>query len=32
MTLADSGTTELKVHGPSGLTHFIASARSYLIR
>ncbi|PVG02635.1 Metallo-hydrolase/oxidoreductase [Serendipita vermifera] len=32
MTLADSGTTDLKVYGPPGVAHFIASTRSYLIR
>ncbi|KIM28972.1 hypothetical protein M408DRAFT_329016 [Serendipita vermifera MAFF 305830] len=32
MTLADSGTSDLTVHGPPGLLHFLASARSYLLR
>jgi ribonuclease Z len=32
MTLADSGTPNLTVHGPPGLMHFLASARSYLLR
>lgn len=32
MTLADSGTKELEVHGPPGLSHFVASTRFYLQR
>ncbi|KAG8798257.1 hypothetical protein FRC17_007524, partial [Serendipita sp. 399] len=32
MTLADSGTKTLKVHGPPGLSHFLASSRHYLNR
>ncbi|KAG8784449.1 hypothetical protein FRC15_003245 [Serendipita sp. 397] len=32
MTLADSGTKTLKVHGPPGLSHFLASSRHFLNR
>ncbi|KAG5457820.1 MAG: hypothetical protein BJ554DRAFT_2073, partial [Olpidium bornovanus] len=32
LTLADCGTTELKVHGPANTTHFLTSTRAFVRR
>ncbi|KAI8998136.1 beta-lactamase-like protein [Gaertneriomyces semiglobifer] len=32
LTLADAGTTELRLHGPPNLTHFMAATRHFIYR